>query len=198
VFETQGGRAHESVGWVEQSSAGRTVGELKGTSLWQPTRDAQENLISKLLKNPAMLSLSQFRPGAFSDFLLKVEINPPERKIAFTEIVLEVSYEGGNARRDEILVCVNNDVGLEIPVRTNVKDISGRTGGIGRYIGVFSSNQMRAAGQRTVRVTVPVKFGQYELKSWQIDGEQVPATNPFQDIAKDAYVVVSYARNATT
>ncbi len=199
TFETQGGkRAAQPAGWAETTVAGRPVGRLGATSLWQPDRTPQENLLSKLLKNSATLSLSQFRPGAFSDFLLKVDINPPECKVEFTEIVLEVSYEGGYASRDELLICVNNNAGLEIPVTTDVKDISGRRGAIGRYVGVFNSRQMAAAGQRTVRVNVPFEYGRYLLKSWEVNGEPVKSSNGYYDAAKDAFIVVSYVQRTDT
>jgi hypothetical protein len=71
-----------SVGWIEDGS----TGTLSGDALWQPTIVAQENLLSKLLggaPDPSgrqLMTLSGFRPGTFSEFLLSVEITPPGKQ----------------------------------------------------------------------------------------------------------------------
>ncbi len=108
--------------------------------------------------------------------------------------MLEISYEGGHASHDEILLCVSNNCGLEVPVTVDVADMSGRRGGVGRYIGVFNVRTMAAAGRSAVRVSVPPEYGQYRLEGWQVDGEARRADSPYLDAAKDAYLVATYAR----
>ena len=164
-----------------------TPGELKQAD-WKE----QQNLLSTLLNNKATLSLSHFRPGAFSDFVLRVEVNPLGSQVAFDEITLEVSYEGGISSRDEVLLCVNNNLGLELPVRTNLKDMSGRMGGSGRYVGVFNTQTLDTSDRKAVRVEVPSDFGRYVLKSWEVNGTPVSNAANSYEVAKDTYIVVHY------
>src|SRR5262249_2543334 len=67
--ETKGGKREDSPGWTEATIDGRQGGRLSPNSLWPSKLSPPETLLSKLLGNKT-LALSQFRPGAFSDFVL--------------------------------------------------------------------------------------------------------------------------------
>jgi hypothetical protein len=181
-------------GWTESVSQGKTVG--KPGELKQANGQEQQNLLSKLLKNNATLSLSHFRPGAFSDFVLRVEVNPLGCKIAFEEITLEVTYEGGISSRNEVLVCVSNNLGMELPIRTDLKDMSGRQGGSGRYIGVFNAQDIDGSEKKAITVEAPAEFGRYKLKHWEINGEAVSNAANSYAVVKDAYIVIHYEDGA--
>ncbi len=116
-------------------------------------------------------------------------------KLAVSRTQLNSKFDQALAKleKDEILLCVGNDCGLEVPVSVDVKDMSGRSGGIGRYVGVFNVRALAAAGRSAVRVSVPAEYGQYRLAGWEVDGEVRRADGPSLEVAKDAYLVANYA-----
>jgi hypothetical protein len=195
TFETDGGR--QGPGWaVDPMDPEKAVlsNSKKKIALWQPTVAAQANLLTKLLNSETLITLSEFRPGIFSDFLLSVEFQPSESKVKFTELVLSVEMEMGNAPIGEVLVSIRNNLGLAISVEASQKDKSGRSGGMGTYTGIYDSNSLSA---NPVRLTVPDKFGEFVHTGWLLDGQVIKATNHYQDARKSAHIVATYEKRAT-
>ena len=172
---------------------------LRDDALWQPSNTAQANLLSKLLSGSNetaaqhLKALSGFRPGIFSDFLLEVEISPPERKVRFEELRLQLTFEAGSAPSDEMLLCVDNSIGMAIPIEADARDASGRIAGVGRYYAVY--NRQHLKGDRTVSIKVPLKFGEYVHAGWLVDGQPEDKTvNPIT-LGKSAYLTAHYVKD---
>lgn len=192
-FETVGGN-RDNGRWEVDGN----IGVLKDGALWQPTPTTDENLLAKLLASddktnaPSLIKLSEFRPGAFSDFILTVEVNPPEAKVVLKEIELLVTTEGTNTPTDEWIVCASTNVPGMIPFTTNKPDCAGHLGGLGRYVGVFK-------GTNPVELRVPAVFGELVHSGWIVDGEPFDGSTPVDSartvtVAKSSYVVALYAK----
>jgi hypothetical protein len=95
---------------------------LRDDALWQGNNAQQKNLLSILLSGTdseqakSLVSLSAFRPGIFSDFLFEVEISPPDCKVSLEEIQVQVTFEAESAPTDEMLLCVDNNLRMAIPL----------------------------------------------------------------------------------
>jgi hypothetical protein len=189
-FETFGGSS-DGDGWRVEG----TTGLLEGKALWQPTPKSQQNLIAKLLgeNTPGQnaLALSEFRPGALSDFMLTVEVNPPEARVELEELQLRVTVEGTLAPIDEWIVFATASVpGMTVPFTTSRPDRAGHSGGMGRYAGVFK-------GPTAVRIEAPARVDNHEHEGWELDGERVAGADTSIEVATSAYVVALYAPVAT-
>lgn len=166
-FETFGGK-HLKASWrVEASGAG----VLEGEALWPPSPPIQESLLAQLLAGdkdpnaPNLVKLSDFRPGVFSDFVLDVTVRPPEARVTFEEVELQVSTEGTNAPDDQWVACVGANVPKMIPFSTNKPDLAGHSGGLGQYVGVFRR------ADTPVEISVPLVYGELRHCGWLINGE---------------------------
>ena len=126
---------------------------LAGDALKQPQSKAQETLVSKLLGPSASggIDLSEFRPGAFSDFLLTVEFTPRDFPIEFDEIEFVIMMEKGNTDTTAELVSVFNDRDLAIDISTSRSD-GRRSRAIGRYMGVYNDDEIE---NQPLIITVP-------------------------------------------
>ena len=183
IFKTLGGKT-DSQDW----SIKEEIGILEGNTLWQPTSDIQENLLNQFLKTDKdePITLSEFRPGVFSDFDLSVEISPPEHKIELEEIRLQVTTEAGNAQK-QTLICVSTQPELAIPITASLKDMSDRSGGLGSYIGIFKLEG------KTVQISVPERYGSYVHTGWCIDGEEKGNDGQHHyEVKKSSYLVANY------
>jgi hypothetical protein len=167
---------------------------LTADVLKQPESKAQETLISKLLGSSATIDLSEFRPGAFSDFLLTVEFTPRDRLVEFSEIEFVVMMEKGNTDQAGALVGVFTNRDLSIDISTSWADKSGRSAGIGRYIGIYDG---KALESKRLVISVPGQYGDYRHTGW-IEGEKlVSATDHSRTISAGTRVVAVY-ESATT
>jgi hypothetical protein len=186
VFNTRGGKTADE-DWVIENE----IGILQGKALWQPTLDRQENLLTQFLSSDAAgagITLSEFRPGVFSDFELTVEISPPECKIELEEIRLQITTEAGEVPKGQKIICVNTSPALAIPITTSLKDMSDCSGGLGNYIGVFQDMQK-------MRVSVPERYGNYVHKGWCIDGENKPDNGQHcYEVSKSTYLVANFVQ----
>jgi hypothetical protein len=168
---------------------------LRDDALWQGNNAPQKNLLSILLSGTdseqakSLVSLSAFRPGIFSDFLFQVEISPPDCKVSFEEIQVQVTFEAGSAPTDEMLLCVDNNLGMAIPIEVDARDEGGRTGGNGRYFAVY--NRRHLQGDKTVHLKVPKEFGNYQHQGWLIDGQADGKLDPIA-VGKSAYLTANY------
>ena len=205
AFEPEGGREEErgqrsSV--IFTTSGGKTADEdwlikgdtgiLQGKALWQPTVDRQENLLTQFLKSDAggeAITLSEFRPGVFSDFEMTVEISPPERRIELEELRLQITTEAGDAPKGQRIICASTHPELAIPITASSKDMSERSGGLGSYTGIFKDQLS------PVRISVPASFGKYVHTGWCVDGENKPDGGQHEyEVRKSSYVVANFER----
>lgn len=172
---------------------------LRDDALWQGNNEPQKNLLSYLLSGTdgesarTLVSLSAFRPGIFSDFLFEVDFTPAESKVSFEEIRVQITFEAGSAPTDEMLVCVDNNCGMAIPIEADARDESGRTSGLGRYLAVYSRRHLQ--GDKTIHVKVPAEFGNYHHEGWLIDGQIKDGLTTLA-IGKSAYLTANYKRGA--
>ncbi|MVV48097.1 hypothetical protein EJA72_07540 [Pseudomonas sp. PB120] len=184
VFNTRGGKTADD-DWVIE----KEIGILQGKALWQPTTDRQENLLTQFLSSDAAdagITLSEFRPGVFSDFELTVEISPPECRIELEEIRLQITTEAGEVPKGQKIICVNTSPDLAIPITTSLKDMSDCSGGLGNYVGVFQDMQK-------MRVSVPERYGNYVHTGWCIDGETKPHNGQnYYEVSKSSYLVAHF------
>lgn len=184
VFNTRGGKTADEDWLVEND-----IGTLQGKALWQPTTNRQENLLTQFLANDAPgegITLSEFRPGVFSDFELSIEISPPEYKIELQEIRLQITTEAGEVPRGQKIICVNTHPPLAIPINTSLKDMSERSGGLGNYVGIFQDMQK-------MQVSVPPRYGNYVHTGWCIDGEKKPdAGQNSYEVSKSSFLVAHF------
>jgi hypothetical protein len=159
TFETNGTPAKM------KPAAGDAVITLTAEALKQPDSKAQETLISKLLGSAktGQIDLSQFRPGAFSDFLLSVEFTPRDCAIQLDEIEFVVMMEKGNTDTAAELVTIFNDRDLAIDISTSRSDRSGRSGAIGIYMGIYNDNEIE---KQPLVITVPAEYGAYRHTGW--------------------------------
>ena len=138
---------------------------LTADALKQPESKAQETLISKLLGSAksGQIDLSQFRPGAFSDFLLTVEVTPRDCTVQLDEIEFVVMMEKGNTDTAAELVTVFNDRDLAIDISTSRSDRSGRNRALGSYMGVYNDDEIET---QPLVITVPAEYGVYRHMGW--------------------------------
>ena len=195
TFETDGGR-HGSAGWTD-ATGGSPGSVLKGEALWQPDVTSQENLLTDLMKDyndttaaTQLITIAQFRPGVFSDFVLTVEFSPPERKVKFTELALEFSLETGDANVRSVFVSVNNNRGLDIPITASTKDQSGREGGTGTYVGLYPD--VRNLTEEPIRFSVPATYGRYRHVGWLVDGSAVQDRANTISVSTSSYLTALY------
>jgi hypothetical protein len=185
-FETFGGNRDDGRWEVKEK-----VGVLQGKALWQPTLASAENLLGKLLaidndpNAPVLIKLSEFRPGTLSDFVLTLDVHPPEAKVALEEVELLVTTEGTEAPADEWILCATANVPQMIPFAINKPDSAGHSGGLGRYVGMFK-------GPSPIEVTVPAVVGELAHSGWLVDGETVNS-GPAITVSKSSYLVACYA-----
>jgi hypothetical protein len=194
TFETDGGRRGD--GWKVAPDGS---GTLNPTALWQLTVTAQENLLSTLMADSAdsakqLISLSQFRPGVYSDFTLTVEFQPAECTLQFGELVLDLSLETGDAGIRSVLVAVDNNLDLAIPFVANRKDRSGRQGGEGRFIGLYDDQS--DLSHNPIRLSVPERFGRYRHIGWLVNGQPTPILEHHFDVSKSQFLTALYQDEA--
>jgi hypothetical protein len=170
TFETNGTPAKM------KPEAGATTVTLTPMALKQPESKAQETLISKLLGSAGtgQIDLSQFRPGAFSDFLLTVEFTPRDCTIQLDELEFVVMMEKGNTDTAAELVTVFNDRDLAIDISTSRSDRSGRSRALGSYMGIYNDDEIEA---QPLVITVPAEYGAYRHTGWN-EGVKASSKKP--------------------
>lgn len=187
VFKTIASTAGRPIVEGESGQVGILIGEL----LQQPRADRQEDLLTQFLNRDGggeRLTLSEFRPGVFSDFEMTVAFNKPEHKVEFEEIGLEIITEAGDAPDGQTTVAVSTSPPLAVSIMMNTKDMSGRTGGLGSYIGIFKD-------QLVLRVEVAAEYGNYRHTGWCVDGENRADAGRHQiEVKKSCYVVALFER----
>jgi hypothetical protein len=134
-------------------------------------------------------TISQFRPGIFSDFILRVEFTPKDFKVEFMEIKLQIALETGATNAGSVFVSVDNSLGVDIPITTSIKDHSGRKGGIGSYVGFYQAVGDELADP--IRITVPATHGQRRHVGWLVDGSY-RVSNAAYDLKKNSYLTALY------
>ena len=164
---------------------------LTAAELEQPAPSTERHLLAQLLAGdkdpnaPKLSQLSEFQPGALTEFMLTVVAAPAGAAVELLEVELVVTTEGTDAPRDEWLVCVTADVPGMVPIRISKPDRAGHRGGLGRYIGVF-----RRADE-AVEVSVEPEFGALKHQGWLVDGK--PVTEKSITVKKNTFLVARYA-----
>jgi hypothetical protein len=185
TFETNGTPAKM------KPEAGANTLTLTPAALKQPESKAQETLISKLLGSAGtgQIDLSQFRPGAFSDFLLTVEFTPRDCTIQLDELEFVVMMEKGNTDTAAELVTVFNDRDLAIDISTSRSDRSGRSRAIGSYMGVYNDDEIET---QPLVITVPAEYGAYRHTGWN-EGVKPSSKKPHScEVSRGTRVIAKY------
>jgi hypothetical protein len=185
TFETNGTPAKM------KPEAGATTVTLTPMALKQPESKAQETLISKLLGSAGtgQIDLSQFRPGAFSDFLLTVEFTPRDCTIQLDELEFVVMMEKGNTDTAAELVTVFNDRDLAIDISTSRSDRSGRSRAIGSHMGVYNDDEIET---QPLVITVPAEYGAYRHTGWN-EGVKPSSKKPHScEVSRGMRVIAKY------
>lgn len=177
AFEPQAGEEGGGPARVTFETNGRPQVADDGTvafdasDLSEPESSPQENLVSKLLGTMESINLSSFRPGIFSDFLLSVEFTPRDRRLLIDEIEFAVRIEKGNDNTSGQLVTVFNNLDLAIEIAASRPDVSGRSGGISRYLAVFDGSELESS---PLIISVPGNYGEYRHVGWSEGARPVP------------------------
>ena len=195
AFESEGAGSSGSGVCFETFGGGwRSEGEdlvLTAAEPEQPAPSTERHLLAQLLAGdkdpnaPKLSQLSEFQPGALTEFMLTVVAAPAGAAVELLEVELVVTTEGTDAPRDEWLVCVTADVPGMVPIRISKPDRAGHRGGLGRYIGVF-----RRADE-AVEVSVEPEFGALKHQGWLVDGK--PVTEKSITVKKNTFLVARYA-----
>jgi hypothetical protein len=193
TFDSTGGRS-KTVGWTK--ARGTPLDVLEGDALWQKKDDSQENLLTNLMRGygdqraDRLITISQFRPGVFSDFLMMVEFSPPGDRVKFTELTLQLAEETGDNNVRSVSVSVDNNRDLEIPITVSKKDQSGRDGGIGRYVGCYPN--LTNLAEDPIRFSVPATYGRYRHAGWLVDGHPVENKAYTINVSESSYLTALY------
>ena len=195
AFESEGaGSSGSGVCFETFGGSWRKEGEdllLTSAELDQPAPSLERHLLAQLLAGdkdpnaPKLSQLSEFQPGALTEFTLTVVAAPAGAAVELLDVELVVTTEGTDAPRDEWLVCVTADVPGMVPIRISKPDRAGHLGGLGRYIGVF-----RRAGE-AVEVSVEPEFGAFKHQGWLVDGK--PVVEKSITVKKNTFLVARYA-----
>jgi hypothetical protein len=167
---------------------------LTSEALKQPDSKAQETLVSKLLGSAktGQIDLSQFRPGAFSDFLLTVEFTPRDCTIQLDEVELVVMMEKGNTDTSAELITVFNDRDLVIDISTSRSDRSGRSRAIGNYMGIYNDDEIE---KQPLVISVPAEYGAYRHTGWN-EGVKASSKKPNScEVSRGTRVIAKYEAN---